>query len=193
MESVRAVEKRVAKKKQVYKPILDNPYTNEAELWPHVREQGVVVELLLNAVLRPLRHARELGGTPPFEVHTGYNDVMERLGRVDSGAALLFVCTRDTTPAVLLSQVPLAAHVSAMDVTVVQLPSGTLARFDEHLSGTPHDGLLLVPETAAVDAAFVQKVRASVEQRDIPWLEPLRYKKAPVKLLRTVMPLRSTK
>lgn len=52
MNSLQKEEKRVAKRRQVYKPILENPFTNEAKLWPHVTDQKLVLELLEEKVLK---------------------------------------------------------------------------------------------------------------------------------------------
>lgn len=195
MRSVRAVQKQKAKSKQIYKPIFDNPYTNENELWPFVEEQGVIVEMLLASILRPVKVASEMKGEveqKPICYYAGYNEVMKQLAAQDtvSNEMLLFVCNKDSTPAVLLSQIPIAAYMSATRVILVQLPRGTLDRFDEHLVGMVHDGILLVPVLESLDTAFVAKVKRSVAQRALDWLDPLVYKQAPAKLLRTSKPLR---
>ncbi|AMD22111.1 HGL229Cp [Eremothecium sinecaudum] len=196
MESLSKVQKRIAKKKQVYKPILENPYTNEGEMWPRVSDQALVVELLNNYVLRPLKHAAEMEGSQcPVEVVAGFNPVMECLvadGPDGTDAArdmLLFVCNKDGTPSVLLSQIPIAAYMARGNVTVVQLPKGTLSKFDECLVGTVHDGLLLVPVIKALDPSFVSNVKKCVQDRKLQWLDPLKYRPASTKLLATTRPL----
>ncbi|AET39064.1 Pop3p Ecym_3599 [Eremothecium cymbalariae DBVPG len=194
MESIKKAERRIAKKKQVYKAILDNAYANDGQLWPLVDEQGLVVELLDKTILRPLKHSSHLGASEkPVQVVTGYNEVMEFLtgACADEGLkeVFLFVCNKDLA-GVLVEQIPIAAYMSRYDVCLVQLPKGSLARFTECLEGIAHDGLLLVPVVKdGLDKTFTSKIRDCVPAQEIPWLQSARYKRAPVKMLRTVIPI----
>lgn len=60
MSSVRKDEKRVAKRKQVYRPLLENAFTAEGRSWPHVQDQAFVVELLETKVFNRWKLLGEL-------------------------------------------------------------------------------------------------------------------------------------
>lgn len=171
MNSLKQTQRASAQRKQVYKPILDNPYTDEAHLWPRVSDPALVAELTRRHVIAPLAHARSMALAPPLDVQVGFNQVVEYLETAPAGTrALLFACTRDGAPAVLFAQLPVLARVSACEVTLIQLPRGSNAVLGECCEG--HDGLLLVVENAKLDGQFAARLRECAgEQNAAPWLK----------------------
>lgn len=201
MNSIKAAEKRVAKRKQVFRPILDNPFTDEAHLWPAVSDHHDVLERFRLTVLQRLKQANEWSqGTSleaPVDVVLGFNNVVEYCEHDGAGSGsdttvdgFLFVCNKDGVPAVLLSQLPVLAYTSKRVVKVVQLPKNSLRLFDECLPQTKHDGLLLLLNNDKLDRSFATMLENKVGDLHPPWLQGIDYVSAPVKLLSTSVPLK---
>ena len=168
--SLKAVNQKIAKKKQVYKPILANPFTNESQLWSSCRPSDP--DLLLHHILQRsilskyklLRSSEVPVEQWPFRLLTDYNEIIRFLsesGNTSSNndKAVLFVCNRDTNdvPLVLLQPVPLLASLTTrVQVITVSLPVGAYSMINESLgsstSTSPQSSsssplLLLLPPT----------------------------------------------
>ena len=146
--SLKAVNQKIAKKKQVYKPILANPFTNESHLWSsywpsdpdlllhHILQQSILSKYkLLKSSNVPVEQW-------PFQLLTDYNEIIQFLSQDDKDTksnskndkAILFVCNRDTNdiPLVLLQPVPLLVCLTRRaDVTMVSLPTGAYSMIKE--------------------------------------------------------------
>ncbi|SCU91439.1 LAFA_0F03752g1_1 [Lachancea sp. 'fantastica'] len=169
-----------AVKKQVYKPILDNPYTDEAHNWPYVEEQPLVAELVRSHVTSVLQQAPD-----SLEALFGFNNVVTFLqGPVKTDAVtsnthtelprvFLFVCNRDSVPSVLLAQIPILARVSRYEVVLVPLPRGFISHLDECCPKDQfHDGMLLLIENSNFDLQFAsQLVKRVGHVTPQPWLK----------------------
>ncbi|SMN19528.1 similar to Saccharomyces cerevisiae YNL282W POP3 Subunit of both RNase MRP and nuclear RNase P [Maudiozyma saulgeensis] len=192
MSSLKAIDKRVAKRRQVYKAVLSNPFVNEEQLWPHVKDQQLVQELLQKHVLNKLQHLREMNIPKqewPFDSITDFNEVYSYLSQKDSNEeVLLFVCNKDPdVPSVMLQQIPLMSYISSIKVTLIQLPKGSLAMIQKFID-LPY-GLLLLP-TKHLDPIFLQQIHEQVLKQDLPWLAPLKYKSTDIKLVKSSAPLK---
>ncbi|CCK72588.1 Pop3p KNAG_0K02250 [Huiozyma naganishii CBS 8797] len=192
--SLRAIEKKVALRKQVYKTVLGSPFVNEAHMWPRVQDQAVVLELLKGTVLNKCVHLQGVErGQWPLDVATDYNEIVKLLGAAGGPQeldAILFVCPRDSgIPPVLLQQVPLMCYTSRGTVTLVQLPQGS----HKLLLAEPlycKEGLLLVHCNDKLDGKFVAAVRDKTDPLRFPWLDGIAYQRTDLKLLKTTAPLK---
>lgn len=188
--SLREADKKVARRRQVYKPVLSNPFTNEEQLWPHVEDQQLVLQLLQNTVLNKLPH---LSGTDraqwPFDIVTDFNDIYNYLNNGENELDLLFVCNRDPdVPSVVLQQIPLLTFVSAHDTTLIQLPRGSLAMIQQYID-LPY-GMLLIQDNGKIDQKFIDQMKEQVGTQSLPWLEQSKYVQAQVKLVKSTAPLK---
>ena len=165
--SLKAVNQKIAKKKQVYKPILANPFTNESQLWSSCRPSDP--DLLLHHILQRsilskyklLRSSEVPVEQWPFRLLTDYNEIIQFLSESgntssdNNDKAVLFVCNRDTNdvPLVLLQPVPLLASLTTrVQVITVSLPVGAYSMINESLGGSSTSSrssplLLLLPPT----------------------------------------------
>ncbi|CEP61256.1 Pop3p LALA0_S02e10308g [Lachancea lanzarotensis] len=177
MSSLKQLQRKSAIKKQVYKPILDNPYTDEAHNWPYVQEQSLIAELVRSHVTTVLQQAPD-----SLDVRFGFNDVVKFLQGSPSkddlvasppSRVFLFVCNRDSIPSVLLAQIPILARVSRYEVVLVPLPRGFISHLDECCPANQyHDGMLLVVENSNFDIQFASQVVKRVGHvTPQPWLK----------------------
>lgn len=193
--SLRAADKKISKKKQIYRPILDNPFTNEGHMWPHVEEQPFVWELLESTILSK---ARQFAHVPPkewpWDIVTDFNEIARLLdGTVGvKEDVILYVCVKDSgVSSVLLQQIPLLCYMYEGNVTLVQLARGALPQIRAALAETPlecKDGLLMVRCNDKINENFVKQVKARVAPLQFPWLDKVKYLPADVKMVRTLMP-----
>lgn len=187
--SLKEVDKKLAKKRQVYRPVLDNPFTNERALWPRVADQRFVWELLYTTVLSRIEGLADVPVSEwPWDLESEYNGIVEVLEK-GSDEVVLYVCNRDPgVSSVLLQQVPLLCYMSECRVTLVQLPSGSLEAIRQALASSPlrcEDGLLLLRCNDKISRSFCDQMAQQVEQLQFPWLEGVRHLPAPVRQLRT--------
>lgn len=187
--SLKEVDRKLAKRRQVYRPVLDNPFTNERAMWPRVRDPGFVWELLERTVLSRIKG---LAGVPvrewPWDLVSDYNGIVEVLETGDE-EVVLYVCNRDAqVSSVLLQQVPLLCYMSECRVTLVQLPSGSLAAIREATAASPlrfEDGLLLLRCNDKISASFREQIAQQVEPLQFPWLDGVKHLPASVRQLRS--------
>ncbi|CUS21652.1 LAQU0S03e07580g1_1 [Lachancea quebecensis] len=172
MSSLKEIQQNTVRRKQVYKPILDNPFTDEAHMWPYVRDQPLVAELVRSHVIEPLAHAHSMKLQSTLNAHYGFNSVVQYLESPPTPEPVfLFVCNRDSVPGVLLSQIPILVQVSSCDVTLIPMPRGTCASLDTCTS-TDHDGLLLVVQDGQFDPQIAVQLSAHVDHVTTkPWLQ----------------------
>lgn len=198
MSSLKALDKKVAQRRQVYKPILSSPYVNELQNWPHVRDQPFVVELLKTTILNKTKHLAKVDIKEwPWTIECDYNKIVSLLSQ-DSPEKkehlLLFVCNKDTNkhvPAILLQQIPTLCYLSKHSVTMVQLPTGSFEMLRDH--NVPSvNGLLLIHCDEKLDSKFVSAIKERVDDsRSLPWLDDLlKFKSTNIDLIRTTQPLK---
>lgn len=192
MSSLKTIDKKIAKRRQVYKPVLESPFTNETHLWPRVEEQQFVMHLLENTLLTK---CKLLKGTPriewPWDILTEFNDIVSYLSQKDGSKkedVLLFVCNKDPGIAsVLLQQLPLLSYMSIHEVTLVQLPKGSHSTIEDYLP-LP-DGMLLVRCNDRINDKFLKQIKTKVDELQFPWLHNVKYQTTDVKVLKTSMPI----
>lgn len=194
--SLKALDKKISKRKQVYKPILDNPFTNESRLWPLVNDHQVVWQSLQTTIVSQFKN---LEGTPldawPWDLLFTFNDIVKHLsddnGTSPKDPVLLFVCNKDSgVPSVMLQQIPLLCFMSKVDVTLVQLPKNSYNVLADALpTEDVFDGLLLIRCNDKLNDKFVSQIKAKVEPLKFPWLNDVKYQKTNVKLVKTSMPI----
>ncbi|CAI4049342.1 hypothetical protein SKDZ_14G0500 [Saccharomyces kudriavzevii ZP591] len=186
-QSLKSLDRKIAKRRQVYKPVLDNPFTNEAHLWPHVHDQPLIWQLLRSSILNKLAHIQS-GEEYPWELYTEFNDIVQYL-RSDQGntdSVCLFVCNRDPdVPLVLLQQIPLLCYMAPMAVKLVQLPKNAMATF----KSVSKYGMLLLRCDDRVDKKFVSQIQKNVDPLQFRWLNAVKYQPTSVKLLKTTVPI----
>ena len=194
MNSLKAADKRIAKRRQVYKTILSNPFVNEEQIWPRVLNQQHVIELLQKYVLNKLQHLIELKIDKtewPFTIITNFNKIYKIFSdnniKSYGNQMILFVCNKDSeVPLVMLQQLPLLTSMSQKDIILVQLPKGTLSILQKYIA-LPY-GLLLLP-TNQLDPIFVNQIIEQVSKQNLKWLKPLKYKQTDIKLIKSSAPL----
>lgn len=199
MSSLKALDKKVAIKKQVYKPILSSPYVNDSHNWPHVNEQSFVVELFKSTILNKCVHLTNVDMKHwPWTIEIDYNKIISLLSPHDDNIAsplrnfFLFVCNKDTKyiPSIMLQHIPTLCYLSPHDVTLIQLPTGSFEMIRNHGINIQH-GLLLLYINDQVDHKFVSAIKERVQSVSLPWLDDLnRYRSTNLDLLKTTQPLR---
>lgn len=187
--SLKAIEKHAAQRRQVYKPVLDNPFTNEAHLWPHVTEQQFVWDLVQATVLSKIGNFSEVAKDQwPWDLSVEYNEIVRFL-ESQSAEVFLFACNRDAmVSSVLLQQVPLMCQMSECEVTLVQLPKGSLQVLQRCLPAAK-DGLLMLQCNKKLNCNFVAQIKTRVDKLQFPWLDSVKYRPTSIGLVRTTVPL----
>lgn len=195
------------KRRQVFKPVLDNPYTQAA--WPWVEApQGEVYRDILCTLLEPLKHHKELLKTKPevlpepplalAHATLGFNSTVKALercapvGRGAKGAALpvlgvVFVCKSEITPAVVTQHFPVLCYVAGR-VKLVQLPRGSMDKLSEAV-GRPHTGIVGITRDMPGAGTLVALVEGGVGDVEVPWLEGVDFQKPVLKVLKTSAPM----
>lgn len=192
--SLKEVDKKLVKRRQVYRPVLDNPFTNERALWPRVKDPQFVWELLNTTVLSKIKG---LASVPlnewPWDLITDYNEIVQLLETGEEDV-VLYVCNRDSdVSSVLLQQIPLLCYMSECSVTLVQLPSGSLQAIQEAIASSPlrcQDGLLLLRCNDKISDNFRDQIAHQVDSLQFPWLEGVKHLPATVRRLKTFQPSR---
>lgn len=194
--SLKAVDKKIAKRKQVYRPILDNPFTNEGCMWPHVREQQFVWELLQTTVLNKIQQWTDVPLEEwPWDIATDFNQIAQQLDGTSGNQepVILYVCVKDSgISSVLLQQIPLLCYMYGGDVTLVQLGRGAFGAIQTAIAQSPlecRDGLLMLRCNDKINDHFVQQVKSRVEPLRFPWLDSVKYLPADVKMANISMPI----
>lgn len=183
--NLRSLDKKVAKSKKIYKPILDNPYVNEINLFPHVENQQLVWQLLQDNVLNKCKMLKADVAGWPFEIYTGFNNVVEQLSNnkndenPSNKKMYLFVCNRDSgVSSILLQQLPLLCYKA--NTRIIQLPKGAFPVISSSLATlsetakclAPYsDGILLLLDSPKLNKSFTGQLDANVAPLNFPWLD----------------------
>ncbi|GAV52295.1 hypothetical protein ZYGR_0AG02860 [Zygosaccharomyces rouxii] len=197
--SLKNLDKQHAQRRQTYRTVLDNPFTNEGSLWPHVRDQQQVWELIQTVLLarcRALADAEVPTSEWPIGITASFNEIVSLLqGEKDDNAQsnrgpfLLLVCNKDHgVSSVVLQQIPLLAYMSPHRVTLVQLPRGALPTIQTQLKSDCSEGLLLTWGDEL--QSLVNQIAAKMDLPQLPWLDHVRFEPTALKLLKTTAPLK---
>lgn len=206
------------RRRQVFKPVLDNPYTQSP--WPFV-EPAVAQHLLglLDHVLAQLGQYNRLTQSKSLSLPTkphiaqhitvGFNSTVGALERqaqaardqkpLDSYIKYVFVTKYEVTPSVLLNPFPVLTRVASRlpedQVKLVQLPRGALQRLSEVLH-VPHVTIVGLAANVPEARAIYEVVDAKVANVDVPWIEDIlalasnpRFSKPVLKVLATSAPI----
>lgn len=197
--SLKELEK---KKKTVFKPILDNPYT-QSNLWPFIEPSlGTSILQLLEVLLSPIgkynqldKQARASINQPDIiaYVYHGFNSTVEvlesqarhyrdihknrKLSQQQRSIKYLFVCKYDITPGLLTSMFPVLSYTASKSrddrVKLVQLGRGSMQRLSAAL-GVENSGIVGVVENRLREAQpLFELVDENVGDVQVPWLDGL--------------------
>jgi ribonuclease P/MRP protein subunit POP3 len=208
--SLKAVE---AKKRTVFKPILDNPYTRSP--WPpvSVTEGSVIVELLC-ALLNPLSTYEEyvkskvtpLPEVPEIAsyVTVGFNSTnaavenqtQQRLfldTNDENYVVAVIVCRSDITSALVTSHFPLlcaAASLKGKPVRLIQVPKGSKAKLSQAVGKS--DGSVIGLRKGAPGAQALLQMIEKVPIPVVEWLNgDLHFAPPLIKKLKTTAPIKN--
>ncbi|EMG49196.1 hypothetical protein G210_0103, partial [Candida maltosa Xu316] len=182
-----SIKAQEAKKKQIFKPILDNPYT-QSNIWPFIEPQlGLDIVDLLEVTLKT--------GKDTSDIVHGFNSTV---GRLEKQAAhnrgmhknksiaqikYLFVCKFDMSPPILTSIFPVLSFTSSKNaedrVKLVQLPRGSMERLSKAL-GVEHCGVIGLTGEINQAKPLYGMINANVRDVEVPWLNGLFEKNAKV-------------
>ncbi|KAH3898798.1 Pop3p SCDLUD_005136 [Saccharomycodes ludwigii] len=157
--TLKDANKTVPVKRQVYQPILENPYTSSSQDFPHVNEQQEIKTLLEITVLQPFSK------NPNGALKIGFNQVYQYLENIiknqtvlssnttdneisDSDRGIyLFVCNKDGVSPVLYSQFPMMISLCSskymkikkketknIPFKLIQLPEGSYKLFSKYIN-----------------------------------------------------------
>lgn len=147
-----SIKAQEAKKRLVFRPILDNPYT-QSNVWPFIEPQlGVDIVDLLENILKTQKDSKEIyhGFNPTvqtLEKQAAYN--RDKTGDVVPQIKYVFVCKFDMSPPILTSMFPVLCMTSSKStddmVKLVQLPRGSIERLSKAL-GIENSGIIGITE-----------------------------------------------
>lgn len=190
MLSLKKLDKQLAEKRQIYKPILSSPFVNQSANWPHVQDQSLVVELLKSNILNKIKYLNSSEKKDwPFDLKTEFNEITSFLAEDtdDQIQCILFVCNKDkNVSSLILQQLPNLVYTSKRKCVLVQLPKGTQDLIDQHDLFLA-DGLLLVICNDKLDPKFKESILARVDNNVPLWYG--QFHQTDIKLLRTTIPL----
>ncbi|KAI5961966.1 POP3 [Candida theae] len=181
-----SLKARSNKKNQVFRALLDNPYT-QSNTWPFVTPSVAKDVLdLMDAILRPI--VQEAESISQLEwLHYGFNSTVETLERQaannrgkhkDSVKQIkyLIVCKYDITPQMLTSMFPVlsfTASKSASDmVKLVQLPKGSMETLSK-ITGVANTGILGLSNDVTSAEPIYKLIDENVKDVEIPWLNDI--------------------
>ncbi|RCK58210.1 Ribonucleases P/MRP protein subunit POP3 [Candida viswanathii] len=171
-----SIKAHEAKKRLVFRPILENPYT-QSNVWLFIQpELGSDIVALLESLLK----------NPSPEVYRGFNQTVEALeiqaaynrGKLKDSVPQIkyvFVCKFDISPPILTSMFPVlsvTASKSADDmVKLVQLPRGSIEKLG--------DGIIGLTLNLKRAKSLYDLVDEKVKDVDVPWLNGIFDKDVP--------------
>ncbi|CCH42731.1 Ribonucleases P/MRP protein subunit [Wickerhamomyces ciferrii] len=201
MNSIKAVEK---KKKQVFKPLLDNPFTQAQfpRIEPSIQSQ--ILDFLIH-ILEDIGKYESLKSTssksnnkftlekPEILDHItlGFNSTVQKLESQAQGKpqkqiiSYVLVCKADIQPSLITSQFPVLSYTASSEhnkVKLVQLPKGSIEKIEKVLG--KKNGIIGLSKTEFLPNAFI-KLLDDVPNVEVPWLENIRFVKPNIKLLET--------
>ncbi|KAK6198467.1 RNase P and RNase MRP subunit [Scheffersomyces amazonensis] len=186
------------KRKQVFKPILDNAFT-QSNLWPFISPE-LANEIMdhLTLLLSSIGKYNQLKQTTKVEppeiinhVVLGFNSCVKRLeaqaqihtkkNKVSLSSQTpyykyIFVCKNDIVPPIITSTFPVLAYTGSKHksnrVKLIQLPKGSIQRLSEILA-VPNVGILGLTDDIIEGKHLFEMIDEHVKDIDIPWLESM--------------------
>lgn len=190
MLSLKKLDKQLAQKKQIYKPILSSPFVSQVDNWPHVKDQSLVLELLKSNILNKVKYLNsDDKANWPFDLINDFNEIVSYLAQDtdDPFECLLFVCNKDKiVSSLILQQLPNLVYTSKRKCTLIQLPKGSHDLIDQHNLFLA-DGLLLIICNEKLDTKFKDSILERVQDNMPLWYN--QFHEADIKLIRTTIPL----
>ncbi|ODQ78458.1 hypothetical protein BABINDRAFT_18548, partial [Babjeviella inositovora NRRL Y-12698] len=200
------------KRRQVFKPVLDNPYTQAP--WPRVDpQQGHDIRDILCTLLEPIgRHNAHLKTHPELKPSApltfqhatiGFNSTVKALelqapvgkGRskvVYPALSVVFVCKPEISPSLITQHFPVLSYVASSPerkVKLIQLPRGSMEKLSE-ATGQPHTGIVGITKEMPGASTLLAIINENVEDVEVPWLENVDFFSKPVlKVLKTTAPI----
>lgn len=203
------------KRRTVFKPLLDNPYTKTT--WPEV-EDGETLTKLLVELLAPLgthadyikKKVDPLPEAPEISDHVtvGFNCTMEaiekqaqevytqRSERKAEDIVAIFVCRSDFESSLVVSHFPLsccAASTADTQVKLVQLPKGSMSSLTK-ASGYQNLGVIgLRRDTPGAKTIF--EIIEKIGNVEVPWINDAKKSLQPpvIKNMKTTAPIKVKK
>ncbi|GMM29831.1 hypothetical protein DAMA08_025760 [Martiniozyma asiatica (nom. inval.)] len=197
-QSIKATEE---KRRQIFKPLLANPYTVRTR-WPHIdsEAQKVALDILCTQILPPIGKWNKLSAKEQieeiekekknekhnnfkerFDVVEGYNKVMKILeGNVATQVRkqsdgndykVLFVCKNDIHSPIITYHIPLLCNLSK--TVIVQLSKGSAEKLGSALQLNQEVTLLLLKKSVVNSNPNLKEVLDSIESVHIGFAEDL--------------------
>mgnify|MGYP001119046192 CR=1 FL=1 len=193
--SLKELEK---KRRQVFKPVLDNPFT-QSNLWPFIEpELATNIIDLLEIVLSPIgQHSKmvselkDKSKCPPKpeicnEITIGFNSTVSTLEKqaqtrfkrrktsTNKFLNYVFVTKYDIAPSVLTSFFPTLTVTASNEqrVKLIQLPRGTMDKLSKFVN-KENVGIIGMTSNVAGASSLYKIIDENVTDVDIPWLSGL--------------------
>ncbi|CDK26492.1 unnamed protein product [Kuraishia capsulata CBS 1993] len=192
-----SIKAQATKRRQVFRPILETPYTDVE--WPRIEPE--TLRNLLELFIRALATYKDVESVQSV-MTTGFNSTMKALEdrkktKPENRISIVFVCKADVKPPLLVQHLPVLAAVASIEsdpVKLVQLPHGSSAKISQVL-GIKDTWIVGIPRVLTMELnsefqVLQDFVFESVEDVLVPWLqaEP-EYEKAKVKFISTTQPI----
>lgn len=211
MNSLKEVEKR---RKQVFKPLLENPFTQAQfpRIEPSIQDQ--LLDYLLHLLEDIAKYENLIKSKPSFtperpeilnNITLGFNSTVQRLEKQahtriaqsppsssssSSPLSYIFVCKADIQPQLLTSQFPVLCYTASTHqkkVKLIQLPKGSIDRIEKVLG--KKTGIIGLTRSSTYPDSFTKLIENHVKDVEVPWLENVRFVKPKVKMLKTSAPI----
>lgn len=205
MNSIKEVEK---KRKQVFKPLLDNPFTQAQFpiIKPSIQDQ--ILDFLLHILEDIGKHETLLKSKPDFtpeepeslkNMTLGFNSTVQWLEEQARGTqtkqlSYVIVCKADIQPALLTSQFPVLSYTASTEnnkVKLVQLPRGSMDKIEKALGKKA--GIIGLQKDECFPDAFLKLIDANVNDVEVPWLKNSKFVNPNIKILKTTAPIAQKK
>jgi len=202
MNSLKEVER---KRKQVFKPLLENPFTQAQfpRIEPSIQEQ--LLEFLLHTLEDIGKYETVIKSKPSFKpdrpdsldhITLGFNSTVQCLEKQaqskssKDALSFIFVCKPDIQPQLLTSQFPVLCFTASTElnkVKLVQLPRGSMDRVEKALG--KRTGIIGLKKSKVFPDAFMKLIETGVEDVNVPWLENIKFVRPKIKMLKTTAPI----
>lgn len=162
LRKVQRAEERA--RREIYRPVLGNPFTNEQNTWPRVPDEEALCKALNTAY----------GAQPNCVVAEEFNEVWQVLAEAENSSRyILFVNRKGSLPNILLDQLPSLCHMCPGECILV----GVRSLLPNNAA------MILVPRSEPWDlvAALVDN---TVHVSQAPWLHNMKYRETPLRLLK---------
>ncbi|CAK9437656.1 uncharacterized protein LODBEIA_P20340 [Lodderomyces beijingensis] len=182
----KSLKERANRKNQVFKPLLDNPFT-QSNLWPFV-EPTIATDILdlIEAFIGPLfRDDKDSKSKTEVDgVTFGFNSTVKILERQaannrgkhkDSVRQLkyVFVCKQEISPPFLISMLPVLCYTASKSkddmVKLVQVPRGSMKKFSD-MTRRANTGILGFSADLTIAERLFEIIDRSIGDIEAPWL-----------------------